>query len=189
MERESSVRVALQCRFVRMVCALVETHDQNCSRRSVVFQKTPDLAHCNPCSTINGEAVSTRTDGRESDRLQIVILCHPKSVAIARGKEFIFTVIAASPDRTDRVNHMPRREPVTGCHLSLSRSTAIEFSTLLEKCRPRSAVNRAVDTASAEQGVVGSIYDGVYVQLRDIALMYLDAASLHFLNSPAPKAT
>ena len=76
--------------------------------------------------------------------------------------------MAAVPDRTDGMNHMPRRQPVSPGDFGAAGLAAMERAALGEQLRPRGAMDRAIDAAPAEQGRVGGVDDGVNAQGCDI---------------------
>ena len=88
--------------------------------------------------------------------------------AVARGKQFIFAVTAAVPDRADRVNDMPRRKAVSAGDLGLARRASIKGAALLEQFAAGSAMNRAIHTAATEQGFIRGVDDRINAQCRDI---------------------
>jgi BRCT domain type II-containing protein len=60
--------------------------------------------------------------------------------------------------------------------------TTAERSTFDEQFRSRRAVNRAIDSAAAEQRCVSRVYDGVDLELRNVSADNVDSAicfSLH----------
>ena len=88
--------------------------------------------------------------------------------AIAGGEQFVFAVAAAIPDRTDGVDHMPRRKPVSAGDLGVARRAAIERAAFGEQFGPGGAMDRAIDAAPAEQRRIRGVDDGVNAQGRDV---------------------
>ena len=76
--------------------------------------------------------------------------------------------MAAVPDRTDGMNHMPRRQPVSPGDFGAAGLAAMERAAFGEQLGPRRAMDRAIDAAPAEQGRVGGVDDGVNAQGCDI---------------------
>ena len=58
---------------------------------------------------IGGECVDAGGNGGKGDRGQAVRLAKADGAAIARRQRLIFARVAAVPDRTDGMNHVPRR--------------------------------------------------------------------------------
>lgn len=70
---------------------------------------------------------------------------------IARRQRFILAPAAALPDRTDGMNHVPRRKLVTFGDFGAAGLAAIQGAAFGEKLRARGAMNGAIDAATAEQ--------------------------------------
>src|SRR5205814_1667539 len=79
-----------------------------------------------------------------------------------------FGVFAATPDRTDGVDHPARGQRVAACQAHVAGGAAAEPTTLLEQPWPRRPMNGAVDAAAAEQARVRGVDDRVHVQRRDV---------------------
>ncbi len=84
---------------------------------------------------------------------------------------------AAPPYRADGVNDMVGRQPVSGGDFRSSTFTAAKESAFLEQAIAGRPVNRTVDTATAEQGLVRGIDDRVDLDPGDVALDYGQARS------------
>jgi len=100
---------------------------------------------------------------------------------VARRERLGFLPPAALPDRADRVDHVPGRQPVAGGRLRLARTAAAEPTALLEQLGTGGAVNRAVDAAAAEQRAVGSVDDRVDILLCDVSERRLDHEAVGLL--------
>ena len=79
-------------------------------------------------------------------------------------------LLAAVPDRPDRVDHVAGRQPARGRRLGIAHAAPAEQPALLEDRRAAGAVDRAVHAATAEQRAVGRVDDGVHLDRRDVAL-------------------
>ena len=95
---------------------------------------------------------------------------------VTRGEEVRFTVRAACPDRTDRVDHPPCWQIEPGCHLGLAGFASTEQTTCLQQSRPSGAVNGAVDPTPAEQRCVRGVDDRVDILHRDVADHHFEAS-------------
>lgn len=92
---------------------------------------------------------------------------------------------ATAPDRTNRMDDVPSRQPITFSYPGFSGRTSTEKVTFLQQLRARRAMNGAIDTGSAEQRRIRRVDDGVHGELRDIAVDDLDAAEDGRKTSPA----
>jgi hypothetical protein len=59
------------------------------------------------------------------------------------------------------MNHMSRRQPISFGDLGIAGRTPMERAAFGEKLGPGRAMDRAIDTAPAEQGRVRRVDDGV----------------------------
>jgi len=74
----------------------------------------------------------------------------------------------AVPDRANGMNHMLRRQLISPGDLGVAGFAAMEGAAIGEKLRPGGTVDGAVHAASAEQGVIRGVDDGVNAQRRNI---------------------
>ena len=91
-----------------------------------------------------------------------------KRGAIAGGEQFLLALVAAAPDRPDRVNDVPGLEPVAAGDLGGTGVAAAQRLALGQELGSGGAMDGAVDAAAAEQRPVGGIDDGVDVERRDV---------------------
>ena len=98
---------------------------------------------------------------------------------VAAGKQFIFSRLAAVPDRAGRMDDIAAGETISLCRLGFSRSAAAEGAALCEQFRAGCTVDRAVHTAAAQQGGVGRIDYRIRCTLCDVPLN--DFQTLHRL--------
>jgi hypothetical protein len=124
--------------------------------------------HRNPRRGGSRKTVNAGGDGGKGNRLQVACLRQRDGAAITGCEEFIFAGLAALPDRADRVNDMPRGQPVASGNLGVSGGAAVQRATLREQLRPGNAMNRAVYAAAAEQGLIRRVDDRINAQRRDI---------------------
>ena len=80
----------------------------------------------------------------------------------------------ATPDRANRVNHEPSGQTISASNFSFPGLTTAERSTFGKQFRPGSAVNRAIDSATAEQRRICGIHNSVDFELRDVATDNVD---------------
>src|SRR5262249_33291936 len=90
--------------------------------------------------------------------------------AVTRGQQLVLARAAAVPDRPDRVDHVPRREPARAGRLRLSGLAPAEPAALLEDRRAAGTVDRAVDATPAEQRSVRGVDDRGGGLRRDAAV-------------------
>jgi hypothetical protein len=91
-----------------------------------------------------------------------------ESIAVARREQVLFTVAAAVPHRTDGMDDMPRRQPIAAGDLGHTGVGAAKCPALIAQLRPGGTVDRAVDTATAEQTPVRRIDDDIDIECRDV---------------------
>jgi len=65
-------------------------------------------------------------NGGKGNRSKAVDLGQIDGAGVARRQRFILAPAAALPDRTDGMNHMPRRKPVTFGNLGAAGLAAIQ---------------------------------------------------------------
>ena len=88
--------------------------------------------------------------------------------AIARRQRLILATAAAIPDRTDGMNHMPRRKPVTTGDPRVAGPAAVERTAFGQQPGPGRAMDGAIDATAAEQGTVGGVDDGVNAKRGEV---------------------
>ena len=104
----------------------------------------------------------------ESHRLQVVRLAQLDNADIARGQRLILTRLPTMPNRPNGMDHMTRRQAITGGDLGAAGLTAPEPAAFGQKRRPGRPMDRAIDTTTTEQRRICRVDDGVNVQRRDI---------------------
>ena len=87
---------------------------------------------------------------------------------VAGGKRVIFTLAAAVPDRTNGMDHMRRRQPITPGDFGVASAAAMERAAFRQQLRPGRAVDRAIDPAAAKQRGVGGVDNGIDAQASDV---------------------
>jgi hypothetical protein len=88
--------------------------------------------------------------------------------AIARRQRMVFAQVTATPDRTDGMNHMPRRQPIGIGDLGVAGLAAMQRAAFDQQLRPGRAMDRAIDAAAAEQRGIRGVDDGVNAQACDV---------------------
>ena len=87
---------------------------------------------------------------------------------VAGRKRVIFTLAAIVPDRTDSMDHMPRRQPITPGDFGVAGFAAMERAALRQQLRSGRTVDRAVNPTAAKQRGVGGVDNGIDVQAGDV---------------------
>jgi hypothetical protein len=123
---------------------------------------------------VRREAVGAGRDRWVSNRDKAVFVREREAAAVAGGEEPVLAPLASAPDRTDGVNHVTRRQAEARRDLGISRLAAAKLDTGRAEFRPCSAMDRAVDPATAEQSPVGGVDDGIDLEPGDVALDDLD---------------
>jgi hypothetical protein len=75
---------------------------------------------------------------------------------------------AAVPDRSNGVDDMPGGKPITLRDLGIAGSAAAQRTALGKQFGSGGAMDRAIDTASTEEGRIGGVDDGVNAQDGDV---------------------
>src|SRR4029079_15726080 len=133
------------------------------------------LTHGDRSSLIDRGTVDTAADRRKRDRVNLMLAPERERSAITRREQRRLVVRAAPPDRTSRVNHVPRSQIEAGCDTALPGRTSHvrphfgNGQTRFIESMARGPMNRSVDAATAEHPLVGRVDDGINVELRDVA--------------------
>jgi hypothetical protein len=69
---------------------------------------------------------------------------------VARRQRLIFAPAAVVPDRADRMNHMPRRQPIGFGDLGAAGRASMQRAAFGKQFRPGRAMDRPIDAATAE---------------------------------------
>jgi hypothetical protein len=81
--------------------------------------------------------------------------------AIAGGQQRILAMASAVPDRANGMNHMPRGQTVTACDFGAAGFGPTERAAFGKELGTGRAMDRAVDTAAAEERGTRGVDDGV----------------------------
>ena len=87
---------------------------------------------------------------------------------IARRQGLVLALPPAMPNRTDGMDHMPRREQVTFGDLGVAGLAAVQCLAFGEQSGSSSVMDRSIDAASPEQRRVRGVDDGVNAERGDI---------------------
>jgi hypothetical protein len=75
---------------------------------------------------------------------------------------------AAMPNRSDRMDDMPRRKPVSSGDLGVAGFAATKRAAFGEQLRSGGTMDRAIDAASAKQRDIGGVDDGINAQAGNV---------------------
>jgi hypothetical protein len=75
---------------------------------------------------------------------------------------------AAVPNRSDRMDDMPRRQPVAFGDLGIAGFAATKRAALCEQLGSGGAMDRTIDAASTKQRDIGGVDNGVNAQCCDV---------------------
>ena len=78
--------------------------------------------------------------------------------------------LSSSPNRANCVNDITGGQTMSASNFRFTGSATAEGPTFREQLRASPAVNRAIDSATAEERRVRRVYDGIDIEFRDIAL-------------------
>jgi len=79
-----------------------------------------------------------------------------------------FTGTATLPHRADRMDHVPRRQPMASRHFRIAGRATAKRAAFGEQFRSGGAMDRAVHPATAQQRLVRGIDDCVHGESRDV---------------------
>jgi hypothetical protein len=92
--------------------------------------------------------------------------------------------LSSSPNRADCVNDKTRRQTKSASDFRFTGSTTPKGPAFCKQLSSSGAMNRAIDSATAEERRVRRVYDRIDIEFRDIALNDLDLRFLVFLHEP-----
>ena len=87
---------------------------------------------------------------------------------IARGQQLVLAFTTALPDRTNRMNDVPRLKTIASGDLGVAGFAAAKLAAFGEQLGPGGAVDGAIDAATAKQGGIRGVDDRVNAQGRDV---------------------
>jgi len=80
-------------------------------------------------------AVDPGADGGKGDAFQAVPMRNFETAAVGGLQQFRLTMFAVLPDRSDRVDDMPGREPVAAGYLGVPGLAPLQSGALLKQVR------------------------------------------------------
>ena len=92
----------------------------------------------------------------------------PDHAGVAGGEQLILAAIAAVPDRSHRVDHVPCRQTIASGNFGISGGAATKRAAFGKQLRAGRAVNSAVDAATAQQRRIRGVDDGVNAERGDV---------------------
>src|SRR5207247_9531634 len=104
-------------------------------------------------------------------RGDVVLLRQRQAAPVAGRQELVLAVAPTVPDRPDRVDDPLRRQAIATGDPRLPGLTAAERSALRQELRAGGAMDRAIDTAAAEQCRIRGVDDRVDQLPGDVALL------------------
>ena len=116
---------------------------------------------------LDGIATGSRGDGGEGERVDSVVIGEADGLAVATGQDCGLIVVSAAINGTDRVDDVfgwkaaSRREDCFACGETAGLHFGYDAFAFFEDGGSSGAVDGAIDTASAEEGRVGGIDDGL----------------------------
>ena len=102
------------------------------------------------------------------DRFEIAVTAKLDRTAIARGELLILPTITTVPDRSDGMDHVPRRQEITFGDLGIAGFAAVELAAFGQQLGPGCIMDRAIDAAPAKQRRIRRVDDGVNAQCSDV---------------------
>jgi hypothetical protein len=101
-----------------------------------------------------------------------------EAAAVGTGKELLFVLLPATPDRPHSMNDIARREGASTGNHGISRGATVRVLLLClgHDTRAASAVNRPVDPTAAGQATIGGVHHGIGVLLSNISNDELELA-------------
>jgi hypothetical protein len=138
----------------------------------------------NACRAGSREAIGSSGDGREGDRCQPMVEGKIETVRVAQREQAILVVCASAPDRTNGVDHIAGGQAEARCDLRLPGLAPAKPGAGRAELRPRGAMDGAIDPATAKQGFVGGIHDGINVEGGDVAFDNGDAVPHGPIETP-----
>ena len=119
-------------------------------------------------------AVNSGADGGKGQARQAMLRSQRQAVAVARPEQVRLAVLATVPDRPHSVDDVAGGQAVAVRDHRLAGGAAADGAACLKQLRPGGAMNRPIDSAAAEQALIGSVDDGVHRQLGDVADVNFD---------------
>src|SRR6266851_3365547 len=168
-------------RLIRNVAKTGEDH----AFESIV---TRDFARCDFGGLIDRKPIGAATDRGKSNRTNSVRSRQIETVPITRRQQVRLSAAAALPHRTHSVNHIFCGKAIAASEPSLTGRAAADLAAFLQELGAGSAMNRAIDSAAAEEGGVRGVDDRVNRELRDVHLLDFELRHLPSLATMSNSA-
>jgi hypothetical protein len=120
-------------------------------------------------------AVCAATDRRKCDAAKLMGAGQLETMAVTRREQFAFAICAAVPNRTHCVDNVFCGQAVAARDFRVAGRATAQRAALREQLRPGRAMDRAIDSTTAEQRGVGRIHNRVDLELRDVSAREVDA--------------
>src|SRR5487761_1719219 len=138
-------------------------------RKIMVHQKLLYFAHGDTECARERESIDSGANGGKRDRTAVMLLRQLQRCAIGAGEKVVLSVTPAAPARTYGMYHVTGGKVVSACHPCASCLAAAQHAAFCQQLRASRAVDRAINAASAQQGGIRGIDDGVNFHARDVA--------------------
>jgi hypothetical protein len=112
--------------------------------------------------------IDTGGDRGICQRRKRIGLSQFKRAAIAGGEQFILACVAAVPDRTNGMDHVPGRQPISAGDYGIAGRAAIQRAALGKQFGAGRPMDGAIDAAPAKERRIRGIDDGVNAQRCDV---------------------
>jgi hypothetical protein len=113
--------------------------------------------------------VSAATDRRKRYCFDFIVHRELQRIAVAICECPRFVMFPATPNGSDSVNHEASEQTICAGNFRLAGFTTAECAAFGEQFGAGGAVNRAIDTATAEKRRVCRVHNGINLELCDIA--------------------
>jgi hypothetical protein len=138
------------------------------------FKELPHSLASDLSGRFVGESVDTCADSTESNGLHAIVDGNFQTLVITLGKA-LFRGLVHVVDRSDGVDNMLGGEVISLGNDSVASLNGTKWSALLSKLGTCSGMDGAIDAGTAKESLVGSIDDGIELQLGDVSLDQADA--------------
>src|SRR3989441_6116639 len=126
---------------------LAEAHEPHQVDRRRLLHVLPYGLHRDPRRLFDREAIRTRADRGEGDRVDAVLGGERQRADVTGAQQRRLPTLAAAPDRPHRVDDVPGGKTVAPRDAGGAGGAPAQPATFLEQLRACGAVNRAVHAA------------------------------------------